>query len=455
VLVGVPIALYQALKWTSAKDAATIMSEMDNIDPNWRLDDLEGARETLDPAENSALLVMKIVAMGGPTRTSQREFYEQFDNVEPQHELNAVQMELLREAYANIENTLIEARKLKDMPKGRFPITYNWDFFSTNLNNQQNARRVFEMLQHDAWMQAQRGELDEAVESCRAGLNAARSLGDEPLLISLLIRISGNHMALAAVERTLAQGRPTEQALKPLQELIEREIIDAEKHWRNAIRGERAGNERVMEGIRSGKIRVSQLLGGVGTRPGLGEGLADHFPVIITRESPEMLRYMNQAVEITKLPHEEQTESLAELQKSIPKSSVLLRMLAPALEKVGFAHLRTQAMLRSAQVGIAAERYRLKHERWPESIAELEKAGLISGVPTDPFDGAPLRWRRLTDGMAAYSVGNDRQDDQGNINNTRPLDKGTDIGIRIWDTDRRRQAARPPLVLDEHGQIVR
>lgn len=442
VFVGVPTLFYQGLKWHSANDAESIIAEMDRTDPNWRLDDLEAERETLTPEENSALFVTKIVGMGGQGRTGRREFYEQFDNLESQHELNAVQVELLQDAYAKMQDALVEARKLKDMPKGRFPIRYSEDFFSTINPGQQNARRVIEMLQHDVWMRAQSGDLDGAVESCRAGLNAGRSLGDEPILISFLIRIAGDHIALAAVERTLAQGRPSEQALKPLQELIEQEIVDVEKHWRNALRGERGGQERLMDAIRSGKVRISQVLSE------WPAGVADHFPVLVTRESSNMLRYMNQAIEITKLPHEEQTDKLLELQQGIPKSLLFVRTFAPALQKVGFTHIRSQAMLRSAQVGIAAERYRLKHQRWPESIAELAKAGFIAAVPNDPFDGAPLRWRRTKEGMTAYSVGTDKVDDQGNINNGR-FEKGFDIGFRLWDLERRRQAPRPPVASDE------
>ncbi|MCI0684278.1 MAG: hypothetical protein L0Y71_19380 [Gemmataceae bacterium] len=448
LLVGAPTLLYQGLKWHSANQAESIMAELDRVDPHWRLDDLEAQRETLDDDNNSALLVTKIVRMGGGGRTSRPAFYEQFEDVGPAHELNALQIQLLRDAYEKMEDALAEARKLKDMPKGRFPIRYAEDFFSTILADQQNARRVFEMLQHDAWMRAQNGDLDGAVESCRAGLNAARSLGDEPLLISFLIRVAGAHVALGAVERTLAQGRPSEKALAPLQTLIEQEIVDVEKHWRNALRGERGGQDKLMQAIRGGKVRVGQIFGVWGGGPGGPvEALADHFPVILTREAPDLLRYMNQAVEITKLPTEEQPDKLLELERTIPKASYLMRLLAPALNKVGSAHVRAQTLLRAAQVGIAAERYRLKHERWPDSIDDLVKAGLIAAVPSDPFDGAPLRWRRMPEGMAAYSVGIDKADNHGNINMRRIYDRGFDIGFRLWDVERRRQAPRPPVAL--------
>src|SRR5688572_15994242 len=109
VLIAVPTVLYQAIKWQSANDADSVMAELDRTDPNWRLDDLEASREKLSAEENSALFIIKLVAMGGASGTSRREFYEQFDNIEPQYELNALQVQLLQDAYANVQETLVEA----------------------------------------------------------------------------------------------------------------------------------------------------------------------------------------------------------------------------------------------------------------------------------------------------------------------------------------------------------
>lgn len=56
----------------------------------------------------------------------------------------------------------------------------------------------------------------------------------------------------------------------------------------------------------------------------------------------------------------------------------------------------------------------------------------------DPFDGKPLRYRRLTDGVVVYSVGSNLSDDGGDLTvppggMTDPLD----IGFRLWDVARR------------------
>src|SRR5262245_6934321 len=247
LLLALFACLYGLLYWFASRETASAVAETDRLDPGWRLLDIEAQREELSAEANSAVQVAKVVALGGRHgRTLRIDFAIQFEKLESPHELNELQIQMLREAREGLEEGLVEARKLKDMPKGRFPVKWSADWLSTNLSGQQNARRVFELLQHDAWMRAQMGDLDGAVESCRACLNAARSIGDEPMLISFLIRVAGGHIAMQSLERTMAQGRPSEEALAPMQALIEQEMEDVQKHWINALRGERGGQEHLM-----------------------------------------------------------------------------------------------------------------------------------------------------------------------------------------------------------------
>ena len=71
------------------------------------------------------------------------------------------------------------------------------------------------------------------------------------------------------------------------------------------------------------------------------------------------------------------------------------------------AFRRTQAWLRCTVASLAAERFRLRYQRWPQSLEELVEAKLLATVPLDPCDGATLRLRRIPDGVMIYSVGYD------------------------------------------------
>ena len=64
----------------------------------------------------------------------------------------------------------------------------------------------------DAAIRAHDSDADGALESCRAVFCVGRSIGDEPFLISQLVRVAIGGVALNSIRRALAQGEPSEQA---------------------------------------------------------------------------------------------------------------------------------------------------------------------------------------------------------------------------------------------------
>ena len=68
-------------------------------------------------------------------------------------------------------------------------------------------------------------------------------------------------------------------------------------------------------------------------------------------------------------------------------------------------------MLKSSDDAIARG-YRLAQGKWPEKLDDLIPK-YLARVPTDPFSGEPLLYRRLEDGVVLYSVGLNGRDDEG------------------------------------------
>ncbi len=63
------------------------------------------------------------------------------------------------------------------------------------------------------------------------------------------------------------------------------------------------------------------------------------------------------------------------------------------------------AGLAKAQAAVAIERWRLAHPgRLPDTLAELVPA-YVAAVPLDPYDGQPIRYKKLPAGYVVYSVG--------------------------------------------------
>jgi hypothetical protein len=367
-----------------------------------------------------------------------RRLQEDFTDLEPCVRLDERQTQALGEELRRVEKVLRVVRKVADLPRGRYPITYSRDFISTLLPYTQEARMYGTLFEYDALLRAQDGDVEGALTSCRGILNCGRSIGDEPTLISMLVRLALNALGTKKVERTLAQGEPSEAALARMQREIE--AAAEEPLLLIGARGERAMMDGAMQAIQSGDLDPRFLFGLAGGRGSHGLFALFQIPGLVKNIRAALLKHNNRFVEIAKLPVEQQAGPLKELEASQRELPVLARQLTAAVTKVATAFHRGRANLRCAVVMLAVERYRQANNRWPETLTDLFPT-YFPKIPIDPFDGKPLRYRRVEDGVVVYSVGPDGKDDGGKFDND-PNKSGTDLGFRLWDVPKRRQPAK-------------
>jgi hypothetical protein len=455
--------------YVADRELQAAIDEADQLDPHWQLPDVEKDRAVIPPDKDSgarAIAAKQLLVSGWPAWDSpsagsappeadekRQALADSFQQLEHQRQLNPEQVAALRKEMKRASPALAEARKLIELTEGRYPITYSPDFVSTLIPHTQDARQVASLLAFDALLRAQDLDLDGALGSCRGVVNCGRSVGDEPLLVSQLVRMACRAVAVDRAQRVLAQGEPSEDALRQLQELLEKE--EAVPLMLIGMRGERAGSDQLMALMQSGKLKSGNmgfLTGGPpGSAPAMGLSAVLQFPPFLKIQRAAMLRYTTKAVEIAKLPPEQQRERFKELDATAKDQPLLVKLLAPALGTVAEANLRTHAQLRSAIVATAAERYRRAKGQWPEQLEALKEAGYLTAIPTDPYDAQPLRLRRLQDGLVIYSVGPDGQDNGGKLDPHNPVAPGTDLGFRLWDVAQRRQPPDAAKPLGEPG----
>jgi hypothetical protein len=468
LLLGAGLAaVYYLLRQASDRELAAVMAELDQQDPGWRLEEIEARRVSLPPEQNSAVRIQAVkrllpnpwparntpAADAEPEAESPAAIDERVGAVEPEVQLSAALTRDLRAALQNVARAVAQARPLAEMPRGRFAVTWAKDGISTVLTCQ-DARAAANLLRLDAALLAQDGDPDKALASVRGILNAGRAVGDEPTLIPQFVHIALQAVAVCGLERTLAQGEPSEAALQAVQELLEKEA--AEPLLLYGVRGERAVNHRTLQWMEDGGGSLSQteklLVGGAPGAGGQPSRLESMVSGALARRSHvPHLRLLTEFVAIARLPMDQQIPQLDALDERIMKSAragelpVVSKLLLPAVLKVAQACQRGQAILRGAVAAVAAERYRRQHGRWPAAQAQLVQAGLLRAALVDPYDAQPLRLRPLADGIVIYSVGPDGIDDNGKIDRKNITAKGTDIGFRLWNVPQRRQAPSAKL----------
>jgi hypothetical protein len=424
------------------------VAEADHLDPGCRLEDLEEARAPVPEAENAAprvlaasgrlpppgLLPGDLLLLDGPLA-----------QLAPTQPLHREQLATLRTALESARAAVDEGRQLADYGRGRYTLTWGPGLLMTPLPHVDAGSLLNRFLTYDLLVRLQDGDVEGALRTCQAQFQVARSLGDEACAVTQMVRLWRTGEALAQVERCLAQGQTTAATLERLQRLAEEEA--SQPVALRVARGYRALLHAALRNVQDGTAGVGtlqSLFDRYELPPGSNVSPKDvwhlRLPGALKSNHAALLKYLTRYVEIARLPLEEQGPALDELAAAPGKQAILVRVTSPGPALMlrncqgGVARLRCAATL------LAVERFRLARGRWPVTLDELVPAQLAR-VPTDPFDGKPLRYRRLADGVVIYSVGPDGTDDGGNLSRAFEAAAGTDVGFRLWDVAARRLSA--------------
>lgn len=417
------------------------IEEADRLDPGWRLADLEAGRTVVPDSENSAFQVIAAHRLlpknWFPPPTDSSECLEyMIDDLLPVQCLNEKQSQELSDELEKVSEAVLAARRLAEMPRGRYEVVWSNPAIFTPLPHLDDIREVSRLLWLDAVRSTQRGDIGGALTSCRALLNTGRSVGDEPAEVSQILRMACRHPTVKSLERTLGQGRASEAPLAAVQRLLEDEV--EQPLLLIAARGERGTWHQFLEVLKAGEFdRDAQ--GWLRTRRSKElDDLLDKKRAHASHGA--CLKCLTECVEIRKLPLQQQFDRPP--RRSMPRLEDFSTVFdGPCYFEIDplVAYSNRLALLRCSITAVAVERYRLGRDCWPDRLEDLVPR-YLRRIPTDPFDGQPLRYKRLDDGVVTYSVGADRKDDSGRLERIKIKEPDTDVGFQLWNPERRRQA---------------
>ncbi len=187
IALGITKIVWLERRERSLRDA---LAETDRLFPAWRLDDLEAARQRVPDQKNSALLVSAAAQLlppswrsagTGPSQGEQKQL-DLISSVSPERQFSLESLRSLSAAVEQAGPALAEARGLADFRDGRFPVAWSRDGISTPLPHLARIRDVTHLLLVEAMLESEAGNAEQSLATCRAILNAGRSIGDEPIL---------------------------------------------------------------------------------------------------------------------------------------------------------------------------------------------------------------------------------------------------------------------------------
>ncbi len=285
---------------------------------------------------------------------------------------------------------------------------YYYDY-SQMLPPTRDCRQAGLLLQVSVVYRASKGDTGAAVTAIEDGLRLSDSLQGEPALISYLVRIGCLALALNGLERSLSLTAFTDEQLKELSDALTRT-------------GKTLDFTRVLVTERCHMIEIWRNPSRLGpTGPGLPVRM---LPGMRLTWLIDTLNYMEACIEASQLPPGERLKQFRRISNEVQQLSFLhlmTKQTTPALTRVAELDLRARAHLELAKTALAIERYRLVGGKVPERLEELVPR-YLQEVPSDPFDGNPIRYRRTEPGYRLYSISDDGQDNGGKEKADVPVD---------------------------------
>jgi hypothetical protein len=292
----------------------------------------------------------------------------------------------------------------------RYPVQLT-DGVATKLSHLPKIKKCALLLQSETVNQAALGRTDASTKAVLAGVSLARSLENEPITMSWLVEVSSLSVTFQGLEQALTRKAFAADQLLTLQAALK----DAESaaSFRRAMVGERAS------GISYFRMSPEKLAALSGTNSAQRTGMAAYLKSPTFQQDFDFaLDCLSNQIAVAEMPFPQSLDASAQgapnLETAISRGFVLSLLLLPTLDGLVNKSADAAARIRITQTALAIERYRLGHANaLPGSLAELSPE-LLEAVPSDPFDGQPLRYQKLpTKGYKVYSIGKDRKDDQG------------------------------------------
>jgi hypothetical protein len=302
----------------------------------------------------------------------------------------------------------------------------------------QNLRQAAKFLCVAARHEAQTGRPAEALDLLAMMLHISRDAGED-CLISRMVRCACENMFATTLQAVLNEADPDQAAIEKLMAVLQKASRERPR-MAAALRAENAWMAFTISEVLSGK----RGMGSLGQGPGesdmpLGEKVW-RLSGRAVKGARLYQRYMDDCAGAAEKPYPEGLDAMAEIDRQMdqasaaaPRDYVLARLLQAATSRMAESDATAEARLRIALLALGCKLHRQKTGTWPGALTDLTAAmpEHFKELPTDPFSGKALVYKKTPGGCLIYSIGRNRKDDGG-----IPWDSKTSVGDVPFELNR-------------------
>jgi len=292
-----------------------------------------------------------------------------------------------------------------------FKYETNWEqsAWAFRLPNAVKLIRFMRLYGLDAFFNAEKGELNDAIDQNLSWLTFSSKLFDEPFVLPHLITIAVTRPQIALMNRIISSRILDDETLNRI--LSSLDIDTLQKGQIRSFESEGAAIYDLFTRTLDGKADVKDIDGGIYAF----KFFVWLFKPLIKADMLYSMKLFDEIVKASKKPYHEFLkirESYHDKVDNIPRYYFFSYLLVPNLGSARFKKATTEAKILAARVGIACKIFKNRHGKFPEQLSQLVP-DILSEVPTDPFSGKSLIYRKTPSGFIVYSVGSNGKDDGG------------------------------------------
>lgn len=325
----------------------------------------------------------------------------------------AVTLAHVEEVLTLAEPVILQWTELQKKPACQF--YYDFDFNSP-LPPVSSIRSIGRLMQLELFFAWSKSDFDRAHRVIARVLRLARDLRPRGIAITQLTAIATQSMLLDGLKDfTLVQPGITATHCDQLLRLLQEHEQLGLDPLQEALKVEYLTTRKTLDGLRSNRVTVQQLL------TSIGEKRLKPFPVASIQWDGELsgldqltatlLDYSTKSY--NQIPSNMSEQEISKLQKHDAK--VTAACLLIGLKPIIVGAYNGKARLASTSAIVAVRRYQLSNGKLPSTLSEALTSAGISRPIIDPYSGKPISYTVLDGKPVVYSIGSDLKDDGGKI----------------------------------------
>lgn len=253
--------------------------------------------------------------------------------------------------------------------------------------------RMGKILRGCALAHSQLGNSKAAGEICHLQFQVASSNLEEPSLISALVNVVTITISIDTLQDLCVKKALSKETIEPVEELLAR--IDPKRMFGRATQGEACSVVITLE---------EDILG-----PLKGRGFFPDIEILFREDIVVLLKVLTRARTLLDKDYTAINESISSLlDLEGDELPILSKLLCPSIIPSYDSMICLEASLRTARMGLAALKYKIKRGGWPATLSELVP-DFLRQIPKDPFTGKDFLYRE----GHIYSIGKNGRDDGG------------------------------------------